>query len=147
MLIIPARGNFYAWRQGLFTAPVTIRPDRIVRRAHSHPHPIWGQASLLHSAALEWLVYPVGMLSIMVGFSLYGVATVHAKVLPRWYGVVLIVFLPISVFLGVYAYIWVGVVQLVLGSVLWTRRALPTESAPRVHGLRTTEKHSSHAVG
>jgi hypothetical protein len=24
MLIIPARGNFYAWRQGLFTAPVTI---------------------------------------------------------------------------------------------------------------------------
>ena len=83
----------------------------------------------------------------MVGFSLYGVATVHAKVLPRWYGVVLIVFLPISVFLGVYAYIWVGVVQLVLGSVLWTRRARPTESAPRVHCLRTTEKHSSHAVG
>src|SRR5215211_6501064 len=47
MLIIPARGNFYAWRQGLFTTPVTIKPDRIVGRAHSHPHPIRGQASLL----------------------------------------------------------------------------------------------------
>src|SRR5215204_6009901 len=144
MLIIPARGNYYAWRQGLFTAPVTIRPDRIVRRAHSHPHPIRGQASLLHSAALEWLVYPVGMLSIMVGFSLYGWQPCTRRCCRAGTGVVLIVFLPISVFLGVYAYIWVGVVQLVLGSVLWRRRAGPKDSASRVHGLRTTEKHSSH---
>src|SRR5215216_1219609 len=43
MLIIPARGNFYAWRQGLFTTPVTIKPDRIVGRAHSHPTPFGGR--------------------------------------------------------------------------------------------------------
>jgi hypothetical protein len=106
-----------------------------------------GVAHLFGSAALEWLVYPVGMVGIIVGFLLYGAATVQAKVLPRWYGVVLIVFLPISMFLGVYAYIWIGVVQLVLGAVLWRRRALPKESAPRLDGLRTTEKHSFHAVG
>lgn len=84
---------------------------------------------MLGTMALEWLVYPVGMLGVIVGFSLYGAATVQARVLPRWYGVVLIVFLPISVLFGVYDNLWVGVVQLVLGSVLWTRRALPTESA------------------
>lgn len=88
-----------------------------------------GVGHLFGSMALDWLAYPVGMLGVIVGFSLYGAATVQARVLPRWYGVVLIVFLPISVLFGVYDNLWVGVVQLVLGSVLWTRRALPTESA------------------
>jgi hypothetical protein len=106
-----------------------------------------GVGHLFGSMALDWLAYPVGMVGVIVGFSLYGAATVQAKVLPRWYGVVLIVFLPISVLFGVYDNLWVGAVQLVLGTVLWTRRARPTESAPRVHGLRTTEKHSFHAVG
>ncbi|HEU4494421.1 MAG TPA: hypothetical protein VFR69_09525, partial [Rubrobacteraceae bacterium] len=106
-----------------------------------------GVGHLFGTMALEWLAYPVGMLGVIVGFSLYGAATVQARVLPRWYGVVLIVFLPISVLFGVYDNLWVGVVQLVLGAVLWTRRALPTESVALVPDLRTTEKHSFHAVG
>jgi hypothetical protein len=80
-----------------------------------------GTGHVFGSMALDWLVYPVGMLGILVGFSLYGAATVQAEVLPRWYGVLLIVYLPISVLLGPYADMWVGAVQLVLGSVLWRR--------------------------
>jgi hypothetical protein len=106
-----------------------------------------GVGHLFGTMALEWLAYPVGMLGVIVGFSLYGVATVQARVLPRWYGIVLIVFLPISVLFGVYDNLWVGVVQLALGSVLWTRRARPTDNAPRVRGLRTTANTQSARLG
>jgi hypothetical protein len=81
-----------------------------------------GIGHLFGSMALEWLAYPVGMLGAIVGFSLYGEATAQAKVIPRWYGVMLIIFLPISVLFGVHDNLWVGVVQLVMGTVLWGRR-------------------------
>ena len=49
---------------------------------------------LAGSSALEWISLPA-TLGMLVGFVLYGVATLRARVLPRWYGVALIVSLPI----------------------------------------------------
>ncbi len=49
------------------------------------------------SSALVWLVSPVGLLVKLVGFVLYGVATLQAKVLPRWSGVALITLVSFSV--------------------------------------------------
>jgi hypothetical protein len=96
---------------------------------------VTGVVHLFGSAALEWLANPVGVLGIIVGFSLYGAATVQAGVMPRWYGVMLIVFIPFSVLLGPYANMWMGVVLLVLGSMLWTSGDLPAEQYPS-RGLR-----------
>jgi hypothetical protein len=87
---------------------------------------------LFGSEALEWLSFPVGLLGAIVGFALYGTATLRAGVLPRWYGVLLIVLLPVSVALGPFGNIWNGLVHLVLGYVLWTRRITATEQPSRV---------------
>jgi hypothetical protein len=92
------------------------------------------------STALLWLL-PVATLAILVGFALYGVATLQARVLPRWCGVGFIVGLPVwwvvSVVLGneyggslggmLFALLW-----LALGYVLWSRRGIAAEEAPRV---------------
>ena len=81
-----------------------------------------GTAVLLSgSSTLVWLVSPVGLSVKLVGFVLYGVATLQAKVLPRWYGVALIALVPISVVLLAYANIWTGLILLVLGYALWLR--------------------------
>lgn len=77
------------------------------------------------SSALVWLMSPVGLLVKLVGFVLYGVATLQAKVLPRWYGVALITLVPFSVALLVYGNIWTGLVLLVLGYALWLRTGVP----------------------
>jgi hypothetical protein len=83
------------------------------------------------SMALLWLV-PVATLAILVGFALYGVATLQARVLPRWCGVALIVVFPAAVALGTYAYFWLGLVWLALGYVLWRKRDTETERSSRV---------------
>jgi hypothetical protein len=80
---------------------------------------------LFGSSAIVWLVSPVGLLVKLVGFVLYGVATLQAKVLPRWYGVALITLVPFSVALLVYGNIWTGLVLLVLGYALWLRTGTP----------------------
>ena len=87
---------------------------------------------LLGSDAFIWLVFPVGPLGIMVGFVLYGAASLQARVLPRWCGVALIIFVPVSVALGPYGNIWVGLVQLALGYVLWSRSGISAEQPSRV---------------
>ena len=87
---------------------------------------------LAGSAALWWLVSPVGPLVKLVGFVLYGAATVQARVLPRWYGVLLIVFMPILLVLGVYGNIWRGLVLVVLGYGLWMQKGASPERPPRV---------------
>lgn len=51
---------------------------------------------LLGSMALEWLIL-VGGLGFLVGFVLYGTATLRAGVLPRWCGIALIVALPAAI--------------------------------------------------
>jgi hypothetical protein len=109
-----------------------------------------GVGYLLGSPVLGWLANPVGTLGIVVGFSLYGAATVQAKVMPRWYGVALIIFLPVTVLLGPYAKLAVGVVQLVLGAVLWRRRAALTEkrlSEAQPENYRGYRERAFHAVG
>ena len=83
------------------------------------------------STALLWLL-PVATLAVLVGFALYGVATLQARVLPRWCGVALIVAFPAAIALGTYAYFWLGLVWLALGYVLWRKRDTETERSSRV---------------
>ena len=74
---------------------------------------------LLGSSALEFLVFPVGVLAVLVGFVLYGAATLQARVLPRWCGVGLIVGLPVAIALGLYGgNVLFGLFWLALGYLL-----------------------------
>jgi hypothetical protein len=77
---------------------------------------------LAGSTALAWLVFPVGVLAVLVGFVLYGAATLQARVLPRWCGVGLIVGLPLAIALGLYGgNILFGLLWLALGYLLLQR--------------------------
>ncbi len=68
----------------------------------------------------------------LVGFILYGAATVQGKVMPRWYGVLLIVFMPVFLVSGAYGNTWVGLVLVVLGYGLWMQRGASADHTPRV---------------
>jgi hypothetical protein len=88
---------------------------------------------LLGSTALEFLVFPLGVLGVLVGFVLYGAATLQARVLPRWCGVGLIVGLPIAIALGLYGgNVLFGLFWLALGYVLWSHRGAAAEQPSRV---------------
>ncbi len=97
-------------------------------------------AFLAGSGALFWLwlQFPVGGLAVLVGFVLYGAATLQARVLPRWCGIAFIVAVPVSVALGGafgspgIDYVWLGLVWLALGYVLWSRRGTTEEQPSRV---------------
>lgn len=77
----------------------------------------------------------IGSLGLMLGFVLYGVATLLARVLPLWVGVAIIVALPVRMALfaidpwglALFGLLWVG-----LGYVLWSRREASTEQLARV---------------
>ena len=86
------------------------------------------------NSMLLWLVTRVSALGLVVGFILYGVATLQARVLPRWCALAFIIGLP-----GAIALMWIrplfglgqgasatsivfGLVWLALGYMLWTRR-------------------------
>jgi hypothetical protein len=71
----------------------------------------------LGDVGLEWLV-PVGVLGSLVGLVLYGVATLQARVLPRWCGILFIVFMPVGLLLGDLQPIWGGLVWVALGYAL-----------------------------
>jgi hypothetical protein len=86
---------------------------------------------LAGSSALEWISSP-GTLGMLVGFVLYGVATLQARVLPRWYGLALIVALPVGLPLAGYGTMLFGLILLVLGYVLWLRRGVTTAQPLRV---------------
>jgi len=75
----------------------------------------------LGSMAFEWLIM-AGGLGSLVGFVLYGAATLLAGVLPRWCGVAIIVALPASIPLGEYASLLFGLIWLALGYTLWSQR-------------------------
>jgi hypothetical protein len=53
---------------------------------------LWGG-----SLGLLWLSYPVGTSGLMVGFVLYGIATLQARVLPSWCGLVFTGALPATI--------------------------------------------------
>ena len=83
---------------------------------------------------LLWLVTAGGGLGLMVGFILYGVATLQARILPPWCGIAFMVALPAAIALF-WIRPWLGLGQgtsttsilfglawLGLGYNLWTRR-------------------------
>ena len=84
----------------------------------------------------EWLV-AVGVLGTLVGEVLYGAATLQAKVLPRWCGILFIILMPVTIFFGVvlpgaYSTIWVGLAWLALGYGLWSHSGAAAEQPLRV---------------
>ena len=86
---------------------------------------------LAGSSALEWISLP-GTSGMLVGFVLYGIAIVQASVLPRWYGLALIVSMPISLPLAGYGTALFGLILVVLGYVLWLRRGATTAQPSHV---------------
>jgi hypothetical protein len=72
---------------------------------------------MLGSTAVEFLDF-LGLLGLMVGFVLYGAATLQARVLPRWCGILFIVFMPVGLLLGNLQPIWGGLVWVALGYAL-----------------------------
>ena len=75
---------------------------------------------LLGSSALEWLVFPVGTSGVLIGFVLYGAATLQARVLPRWCGIAIMV-APFLFLLGDFGGILFGRLWGALGYMLWSR--------------------------
>ena len=74
-----------------------------------------------------WLV-PIAVLGTLVGEVLYGAATLQARVLPRWCGILFILLMPVASFFGavlsgVYSTIWNGLAWLALGYGLWSHRS------------------------
>ena len=71
----------------------------------------------------------------LVGFPLLGIATLWAKVLPRWVGALLIAYFPLFGFL-LSSYGWggiaLGLLWLALGYVLWSWRGTAAEQPSRV---------------
>lgn len=100
----------------------------------------WGDV-LQASPPLVWVALgllglAVGLVSMVVGFALYGVVTLQAKVLPRWCGVAFIAALPVALALSVSLYfasmfIVFGLAWLALGYALWVRREAPPVQQPR----------------
>jgi hypothetical protein len=94
------------------------------------------------STALEFLDF-LGFLGVMVGLVLYGVATLQARVLPRWCGVAFILAMPGALAAGILlariipesmftsVFIVFGIVWLALGHALWARREAPASQQAR----------------
>ena len=75
-------------------------------------------ARLFGNTALEF-VELLGILGILIGFVLYGAATLQAKVLPRWCGVGFIVGLPVWVILALILEVNGAALGAVLFGLLW----------------------------
>jgi hypothetical protein len=83
---------------------------------------------------------PVGLLIVMFGLVLYGVATLQARVLPRWCGVGFIVGVPVLIGISVVSEeygemlggILFGLLWLALGYVLWSESGAAAEHPARV---------------
>ena len=84
---------------------------------------------------LDWL-FILGFVGSIVGFVLLGGATLRARVLPRWYGILLSVAvfgIPVYFALGNYGgAILYGLVWLGLGYGLWVERDTSAEQTTRV---------------
>jgi hypothetical protein len=89
-------------------------------------------ASLLAESGdvLNWL-FVLGFVGILVGFVLLGAATLRARVLPRWCGILLLVAvlgIPVYFALGSYGgAILYALVWLALGYGLWSERGASVE--------------------
>ena len=88
---------------------------------------------ILGDATLFWLVSPVGYVAMIVGYVLFGAASVQAGVLPRWCGLALLLGEPVTYLMGDYGGIVFGLLWVALGYVLWSLRGVSEEQpAPRV---------------
>ena len=79
-------------------------------------------ATVAGSASLD-VLHAIGAALMIVGYILYGVATLQAKVLPRWCGVLFSVVGPVSFVVlgfGGYTTIVFGLFWLILGYALWS---------------------------
>src|SRR5215207_4103183 len=84
-----------------------------------------------------WLARTLGPLLLLTGFVLYGVATLRARVLPRWCGVVFIAAIPVALvssIAGPFAFMFIvfGLIWLDLGYVLWSQRVVAAQQPSRV---------------
>jgi hypothetical protein len=95
-------------------------------------------AIFAQNGTLGWLFsdpgygFMVGILLTSLGLVLLGVATLRARVLPRWCGfglIALVVFLALGAFGG---FVVVGLIWLALGYVLWTQVRTSIEEPSRV---------------
>ncbi len=89
----------------------------------------WGS---VFGSSLLWLALPVGPLVLLVGLTLYGVATIQANVLPSWCGVVFIVAMPAALassIVGAFASVFMvfGLAWLTLGYMLWSHKDTSAE--------------------
>ena len=94
----------------------------------------WGS---VFGSSLLWLAMPMGPLGLVMGFMLYGVATLQAKVLPRWCGVALSIALPIALILSfpwsfASLFIVFGLMWLALSYALWSHKDTSAEQSSRV---------------
>lgn len=124
------KGNYGRIGRGGFYTVIVAATAQIIAQV----------GSMLGSTAFRFLDF-LGLLGVMVGFVLYGAATLQARVLPRWCGLGFIVGLPVwlvvSVVLGnefgaslggiLFGFLW-----LALGYVLWSQRGAATEQPARV---------------
>jgi hypothetical protein len=83
-------------------------------------------ASLLGNTEGPGWLLTVGLLGTLVGLVLYGAATLQARVLPRWCGVLFIILVPGAILFGSilpgdYSIIWSGLVWVALGYALWAQ--------------------------
>src|SRR5918998_529769 len=80
-------------------------------------------------------IFISGVLGWLVGFPLLGIATLRARVLPRWVGVLLLAYFPLFAFL-LASYGWggiaLGLLWVALGYVLWSWRGTAAEQPSRV---------------
>jgi hypothetical protein len=86
------------------------------------------------SDALVWIT-DLALPSVVLGLVLCGIATLLARVLPLWVGIALIVALPLRIVLVVidpWGLTLFGLLWVVLGYMLWSRREAVAEEASRV---------------
>jgi len=86
---------------------------------------------LAGSEALIWPLPSGSLGGVLVGFVLYGVATLQARVLACWCAMGLVVGGPVTTALGYLADILFGLLWLALGCVLWSQRGQAAQVAPR----------------
>ncbi|AHY46086.1 Hypothetical Protein RradSPS_0803 [Rubrobacter radiotolerans] len=81
------------------------------------------------SLALEWISSP-GLIGMLAGFALYGVAAFRSGTLLRPWGVALALILPVTLPLGQYGTVLFGLFLAALGLALW-RKATPAAQNSR----------------
>lgn len=101
---------------------------------------ILAQIALLSGNTAAEVVDLLGLFGVMIGFVLYGAATLQARVLPRWCGIGFIIGLPVWIMIslvsgeygGIIGGILFGLLWLALGYVLWSRGGQAAPGASRV---------------